>query len=111
MLGSAVLFERIAMIALLAPEVAVVDPAPFVAVTTKRVVEPIMLVSRPSVVPVAPEISLHEPPEELHSSHWYLKLDSLPDQEPFAPVSLGPSSSRPATLVNAVFAGSSALIT
>ena len=53
-------------------DVAEVEPALLVAVTTRRAVWPIMLVSRPSVVPapLAPETSLHDAPAALQSSHW-----------------------------------------
>ena len=68
--GTAVFAGRIARIEEVGADVAEVEPALFVAVTTKRTVEPIMLVSRPSVVPLAPDNFLQEAPAALQSSHW-----------------------------------------
>src|SRR5258708_2014426 len=93
MLGSPVLDGSSALITLVGSEVAEVEPELSVAVTTSRIVEPIMLVSRPTVVLVAPEISLHEPPEESHSSHCREKLKgSEPDHPPPAPVNAARAS-------------------
>src|SRR5712672_3466531 len=99
MLGSPVLDGSSALITLVGSEVAEVEPELFVAVTTSRMVEPIMPVSRPSVVPVAPEISLQEPPDPSHRSHCREKLKgSEPDHPPTAPVNAEPSISEPTML-------------
>src|SRR5258707_247020 len=111
MLGNAVLDGSSALITLVGSEVADVEPALFVAVTTRRVVEPIMLANSPSVVPVAPEISLQEPPDPSQSSHCREKLKgSEPDHPPTAPVNAEPSISEPTMLGSPVFDGSRPLI-
>src|SRR5258707_6837294 len=63
--GTAELAGRIARIELVGSEVAVVAPRELAAVTASRTVFPIWLSNRPSVVAVAPEISLQLAPEEL----------------------------------------------
>ena len=70
MLGSSLLLGSSAPMRPLAADVASVEPPALVAVTTTRTVEPTSVEMRPSVVPVAPEISLQASPLALHCSHW-----------------------------------------
>jgi hypothetical protein len=51
--------------------VALAEPAPFVAVTTERIVKPTSLACSVYVLELAPAISEQMAPDELQSSHAY----------------------------------------
>jgi hypothetical protein len=54
-----------------APEVAELDPTGLVATTMTRTVEPASALFSEYEALVAPEIWLHESPDELQRAHWY----------------------------------------
>jgi hypothetical protein len=68
--GRDVLLGSNALTRLVAAEVAEVEPAPLVAVTTTRSVAPTSAEMSERADPTAPEISLHDAPELLQSNHW-----------------------------------------
>jgi hypothetical protein len=69
-LGKLVLLGKSAAISPVGAEVAEVEPAELVAVTTTRSVFPTSPETSESADPTAPEISLHDAPALLQSCHW-----------------------------------------
>ena len=82
------------------------EPAPFVAVTWTRRVEPTSSEVIARVAPVAPGTSEQLAPASLQRRHWYANvIGASPDQEPELAVSVAPSSGVPVMAGAAVFAG------
>src|SRR5438034_10378841 len=69
-------------------DVADVEPAEFVAVTTTRIVEPTSAETSAYVVAVAPPMSAQLAPPESQRRHWYeYALGAVPVQVPWEAVS------------------------
>jgi hypothetical protein len=69
-----------------ASETAAPDPFLFVAVTTRRSVEPTSLPLNVYVEPTAPAIAEHSPPALLQRSHWLVYVAEGPLQSPASAV-------------------------
>jgi hypothetical protein len=60
----------VAVTTAVAADVAIAEPAELLAVTNTRIVEPTSAEPRRSVLEVAPETAVQEPPLELQRCHW-----------------------------------------
>src|SRR2546428_13290154 len=76
-------------------EVAFVDPARFVAVTTTRSVWSTSMPRTPYVLPVAPATSVQFAPAVSQRCHWYANVRTPPVHVPLAAVSSSPGCSMP----------------
>ena len=85
--GAAVLVGGPGAITAVAGEVAGVEPFPFVAVTTTRIVPPTSAPANVYVLAVAPEMSEQLAPAASQRRHWYAKLVGEPLQVPVDAVS------------------------
>jgi hypothetical protein len=74
-------------------------PAEFAAVTRSRSVLPTSAVPSVRVVPVAPLMAVHEPPDEVQRSHWRVSVGTgFPVHVPVDPVSTSPAVAVPLTV-------------
>src|SRR5207247_3046517 len=90
---------------LVSSDVAVVEPAPFVAFTATRSRCWMSPARTPYVLPVAPTTSTQLVPALSHRCHWYENESGAPVHVPGSAVSSSPTLARPETVGRDVFFG------
>ena len=109
--GRAVTASEIAATAAVAADVTTVEEPVFVAVASKRIVEPMSIAWRASVVPAAPAIAEQLAPAKSQRCHWRVVLVRVPLHVPSVALRVWPSCTVPETAGSPVFVGGAAAST